>query len=249
MEEHIKEKDRISKKGIKNLIFWSTLTSSILISRAESFIVTSSIIQQKTKIEKENTLEKEGKTLYKKYKEENKDIVDSIYHFYKKPGTIIYEEKLAVITPNQNSFLTINEEGIFKWVSLDGNIYNNPNELFEKSVLKEVSEEQKPKAIASIMGIEKQTSFSFGNLTLLSEVKDENLYQTIYQNSKDNLNDIKVVAKGTLYQTPYGYQSIYTSTDGIIKADNLASFAILYENKELYMSQQTKYWIEKGKAY
>lgn len=254
MEDSIKEKEKTPKKGIKKIYFFGTITGSIAAITAGSFIVTHSFIQKKKEEafqyhkEKDEELEKKGRKLYQKYKEENSDILSSIYQFYKKAGTAIYEENLAVITPGQNGYLVIDEEGIFKWVSFDGNVYDEVENLYEKNRVKEIEEEEKEEAIKSIMGIEKYTSFTLEDLTLIAEVKEGNLYQTIYQNSKNSLSDIKKVAVGKLVKTPYGYGTIYESIDGMIKTDNLAAFAILLENKDLYVSQKVNKEI-KGKRY
>lgn len=251
MEENHKNK---IKKEMKKIILWSTIAGAVTAITTCSFTVVGVTKKQKEKKAVES-LEKKGQELYAKYKYENQDgTLNSIYQFYQKAATTICEENLAVITPGQNGYLAINEDGIFKWVSFDGNLYDSPKELLDRIILQEVQEENKKEAIENIMGLETKTNFSLqdyrllkSDFTLISEVKEGNLYQDIYQRNKDTL-EVKKVGEGKLYQTPYGYQSIYTSKDGMIKADNLLAFAILEENKDLYIAQQTQNKINEAKA-
>lgn len=228
-------KKKSLKKELKKYFFWGTLTGGAITLTTGNFIVSHSSINKNTKKVYTQPDTEEGKKLYEQYKKENNDIIKIIYQYYEKAAATIYENSLAVIVCAQNGYLVIDENGIFKCVSFDGIMYDSPNDLFAQIPFEEVSETKKEEAIERIMGIEKQTSFSIDHFTLLSEVKDGNLLQTIY---KEDVDGFTPIARGKLYKTPYGYQSIYTSLDGMIQADNLAMFAVLYDHKALYVSQQ-----------
>lgn len=242
MMKDVKKKEY--NKELKKCLFWGTLTSGALTLVTGTFIVSHSSIKS-TKNTYTQTDMDEGKKLYVQYKKENNGIIKMIYQYYQKAAATIYENELAVVVCAQNGYLVIDENGTFKCVSFDGIIYDSPSALFAQTPFEEVSEEKKREAIERIMGIEKQTTFSIDHFTLISEVKDGDLLQTIY---KEDTDSIKPVAHGKIYQTPYGYQTIYTSLDGMIEADNLAMFAVLYDHKAQYMYQHVQGLLEESKT-
>lgn len=201
---------------------------------------------------KQDVQREKGIELYRKCREENQSsMIQSIYSFYQKAATIIYEQELAVITSSQTSYFTIDKEGTFKWVSFDGNIYDSAEQCYEKEQKQEVKKEKEKEAIQSIMGMEMHTTFILedphllkNTFTIIAQVKDGNLSQIMYQNT---VNEDKIVGTGKIYQTPYGYQTIYTSKDGLIQTENIMEFAILYENIDLYKNQQSQNKIESRK--